>query len=236
MSLSRQIPSALLLSVLVLTAGVYSRLNDAEFILLDDDAYIYENPHIQDGLSWAGIRWAFSAELLEASEYADYWRPLTFVSHMVDVELFGLNPAGHHLTNVAFHLINILLVYVLLRQTTGHPYPSLFVAAVFALHPLQVESVAWVTERKDVLSTCLGLLSLWTYCAYAKQPGRTRYAVAVGVFALGLTAKPMLVTLPCVMLLLDLWPLGRMEVVFRPESESKGMRRIRLTGTPGFCW
>ena len=152
----------LLLLVLVLTAGVYSRLHNAEFINLDDDLYIYENPHIQDGPSWEGIGWAFSADLLQGSDNADYWRPLTFLSHMVDIELFGLNPAGHHWMNVAFHLVNVLLLYGLLCWTTGHPYPSLFVAAVFALHPIQVKSVAWVTERKDVLSTCLALLSLWT--------------------------------------------------------------------------
>jgi len=141
---------------------------------------------------------------------AAFWHPLTWLSHIMDYQLFGLNPAGHHLTNLLFHLANVVLLFWVLHRMTGALWPSALVAALFALHPLNVESVAWVAERKNVLSTLFWLLTLLAYVGYVKKPGWQRYLGMMGIFVLGLMAKPMLVTLPCVLLLLDYWPLGRL--------------------------
>jgi tetratricopeptide (TPR) repeat protein len=180
-----------------------------DFITYDDPVYVTENAHVRDGLTWAGIRWAFG------STEASNWHPLTWLSHMADVQAFGMRPWGHHLTSVLLHAANALLLFVALRRLTGALWRSLFVAALFGLHPLHVESVAWISERKDVLSTTFWMLVLW---AYAERMDRVRskragapafYSLALFFFALGLMCKPMLVTLPCVLLLLDFWPLGR---------------------------
>jgi tetratricopeptide (TPR) repeat protein len=141
---------------------------------------------------------------------AAFWHPLTSLSHILDYQLFGLNPAGHHLTNLLFHLVNVVLFFWVLHRLTGALWPSALVAALFSLHPLNVESVAWVAERKNVLSTLFWLLTLLAYVGYVKQPDWKRYSGMMGIFVLGLMAKPMLVTLPCVLLLLDYWPLGRL--------------------------
>ena len=190
----------------VATVAVYSQVLGFPFVKLDDDKYVRENPRISAGLTAEGLAWAWTTN--EASN----WHPLTWMSHMLDSELFGLDPGGHHGTSLVLHVLNALLLFGVLQYMTGTPWASGFVAALFALHPLHVESVAWVAERKDVLSTFFGLLSLWSYAVYARCGGRGRYLLAGLFLALGLTAKPMLVSLPLVFLLLDYWPLRRMMI------------------------
>ena len=208
--------------VLLLLAGIvliaYGAVGHFPFINLDDDLYITENAQVQQGLSWDSVMWAMTA-LEEA-----FWHPLTWLSHMLDYQLFGLNPAGHHLTNLLLHLANVLLLFGVLHQMTGAVWRSALVAALFALHPLNVESVAWVAERKNVLSTLFWLLTMAAYVGYVKKPVWQRYVGMMGLFVLGLMAKPMLVTLPCVLLLLDYWPLGRLG----KEWKELGRRLPRL--------
>jgi protein O-mannosyl-transferase len=187
----------------VMTVAVYLPVRDFAYVEVDDPAYVYENPQVRAGLTWAGVGWAFT------TGHAANWHPLTWLSHMLDVELFGLNPGAHHLVNVAFHVSGALLLLIILVRMTGDVWRSGFVAAVFALHPLHVESVAWVAERKDVLSGVFWMVTLWAYVAYTARPTRLRMVAVAAVFSLGLMAKPMLVTLPVVLLLLDLWPLKR---------------------------
>ena len=184
---------------------VFGQTLHHEFVNLDDEDYVYENPTVSRGLTSYGITWAFT------HTYASNWHPLTWISHMLDCQLYGLNPGGHHLTSVLLHAATAILLFLVLRQMTGALWASAFVAAVFAIHPLRVESVAWVSERKDVLSGLFFMLTLAAYVRYARgtfSPGR--YLMVVLCFAMGLMAKPMLVTLPFVLLLLDYWPLGRM--------------------------
>jgi protein O-mannosyl-transferase len=188
----------------ITTAVVYSGVFRNDFISYDDDEYVLENAHVRQGFSWNNVSWAFT------SFYASNWHPLTWLSHMLDVQLFGLNPAGHHFNNLFFHILATLLLFGFLRYATGKLWTSAFVAALFALHPVHVESVAWVAERKDVLSTVFWFATLWAYAYYARRPGAARYAVVAILFALGLMAKPMLVTLPLTLLLLDYWPLNRL--------------------------
>jgi Tfp pilus assembly protein PilF len=183
------------------------QVNKGEFIFFDDPDYITENNNIQHGITLEGIQWAFT------TGHAANWHPLTWISHMLDVQLFGLQPQWHHLTNLLFHIANtLLLFFVLYRMTKAH-WESAFVAALFALHPLHVESVAWVSERKDVLSTFFWILTMGAYCYYVEHPKLQRYLLVVVFFALGLMAKPMLVTLPFVLLLLDFWPLNRFQQI-----------------------
>ena len=191
-------------ALVVLTAAVYGQVISHDFIQYDDPDYITGNPIVRGGLSWKGFLWAFT------TVSAANWHPLTWVSHMLDVDLFGLKPGMHHLVNVFFHILNTTLLFVILRQMTGGLGRSALVAALFALHPLHVESVAWIAERKDVLSTLFWLLTLWAYARYAKNPRLQRYWPVLLFFSLGLLAKPMLVTLPLVLLLMDYWPLGRL--------------------------
>jgi Flp pilus assembly protein TadD len=185
------------------TFAAFAEVRHFDFVNFDDQLYVTANPHIRAGLTWAGVVWAFS------SSYAANWHPLTWLSHMVDVDWFGMNAGAHHLVNLAFHLMNTVLLWLVLRRMTGSVIRSAVVAALFGVHPLHVESVAWVAERKDVLSMFFGLLTLWAYTAYVERPSAGRYAVALIWFALGLMAKPMLVTLPFLLLLLDVWPLRR---------------------------
>jgi Flp pilus assembly protein TadD len=173
------------------------------FVNYDDQEYIYQNPEVTNGLTWHGLKWAFTTGM------SANWHPVTWLSHMLDVQLFVANAGAHHLTNVVFHLASTVLLFWLLLQTTGKPGPSSFVAALFAVHPLHVESVAWLSERKDVLSTFFALLTIWAYVRYVRRPRRARYFTVLGFFALGLMSKPMLVTLPFVLFLLDFWPLRR---------------------------
>jgi tetratricopeptide (TPR) repeat protein len=188
------------------TLAVYWQVQNYDFIRWDDTQYVTENPYVQAGLSGKGFIWAFT------TNHASNWHPLTWLSHMLDCQLYGLNPAGHHLTNVFLHTVNVLLLFWILSRMTGTLWRSGFVAALFAIHPLHVESVAWVAERKDVLSTPFWLLTMWAYVRYVDRPGIKTYLVVLFTFTLGLMAKPMLVTLPCVLLLLDYWPLTRVQV------------------------
>ena len=161
------------------------------------------------------LKWAFT------TTHAPYWHPLTWLSHMLDVQLFGLKAGGHHLMNVFFHIANTLLLFLILRRMTKTLWRSAFVAALFALHPLHVESVAWVAERKDVLSTLFWMLTLGAYAYYAERPGYRRYLLVLVCFLLGLMSKPMLVTLPFVLLLLDFWPLGRLQPAKHAGRDSR---------------
>jgi Flp pilus assembly protein TadD len=187
----------------VATLVVYWQVQDHDFILYDDPSYVTSNRHVQSGLTGGGISWALTT--MDLSN----WHPLTWLSHMVDCQLFGLNPAGHHWTNLLFHLLNVILLFYIFNRFTGDMWKSAMVAALFALHPLNVESVAWVSERKNVLSTFFWILTILAYGYYVIHPQWKRYVVVLVAFTLGLMAKPMLVTLPFVLLLLDLWPLGR---------------------------
>lgn len=205
-------PFAACLLLVVITLGVYWSVTTHGFVDYDDSDYVTGNPHVQAGLSWAGVKWAFTT--VQVSN----WHPLTWLSHMLDVTLFGQSATGHHLTSLLFHGANAVLVFLVLRAFTGAGWRSLWVAGLFALHPLHVESVAWVSERKDVLSAFFGLLTLLWYARFAKfrvpssefwVGAKAAYGLALACFALGLLCKPMFVTLPFVMLLLDWWPLGR---------------------------
>jgi hypothetical protein len=189
------------LAIVVLV--VYSPVRDYPFVNYDDNTYVTDNPHVQSGLSWSTIGWA-----LTATE-ADNWHPLTWLSHALDCELFGLDAGWHHITSVLLHLLNVLLLFLLLMKVTGAAGRSFLVAGLFALHPFNVDSVAWIAERKNVLSTLFLLLTLAAYSWYARKSGVRRYVLVAALFALGLAAKPMLVTLPFALLLLDYWPLRR---------------------------
>lgn len=196
-------PGWAVVALLVLTITAYSSIGSLDFVTLDDPNYILDNPQVNQGLNWSGVKWAFT------TGHASNWHPLTWVSHMADVEIFGLQSGAHHLVNLMFHLTNTLLLFTFLYRTTGATGRAALVAALFALHPLHVESVAWISERKDVLSTMFFMLTLWAYALYARNPHPRRYLVVFVLLALGLMAKPMLVTLPFVLLLLDVWPLQR---------------------------
>ncbi len=192
-----------------------------DFINYDDLQYVTANQHVTSGLSKENVVWAFT------SGHAANWHPVTWISHMVDVELFGMEPWGHHLLSLLFHITNACLLFLVLNTITGAFWRSALVAGFFALHPLRVESVAWVAERKDVLSTFFGMLTLLAYAGYVRRGGKWRYAVLCGCFALGLMSKPMLVTLPFVLLLLDYWPLRR----FIP-GESTRQQGLPRNGLP----
>ena len=180
------------------------------FVNFDDSEYVYENPHVIHGLSAAEVAWAFT------TTHFTNWHPLTWLSYMLDFELYGLAPWGYHLTNILLHAATVILLFLVLRRMTGDFWPSAFVAAVFAIHPLRAESVAWVSERKDVLSGLFFMLTLGAYADYVRRPfSLVRYSLVIAPFALGLMAKPMLVTLPLVLLLLDYWPLRRMALGWR---------------------
>lgn len=197
-------PFILALALALLTLVTFLPALDNGFVNFDDPRYATDTPWMEEGLSTAGALWAFQ------NFHATFWHPVTVLSHMLDVELFGLQPRGHHLTNVLLHTANVVLLFVLLRRLTGSLWRSMLVAALFAVHPLRVESVAWVAERKDVLSGLFGLLTLLSYAQFAKRRSIGAYLLVVFCFSLALMAKPMMVTLPCVLLLLDLWPLRRL--------------------------
>jgi protein O-mannosyl-transferase len=202
-----------------LTLAVYLQVADYQFVHFDDDVYVAANRHMAGGLTWGNVKWAFTRH------YAGNWHPLTWLSHMLDVSVFGPWAGGHHLTSLLFHLLNTILLLGFLAITTGRLLPAFVVAALFALHPLHVESVAWISERKDVLSTFFLMLALVAYVRYARVPGLLRYLLVVLFFCMGLMSKPMVVTLPLVLLLVDYWPLRR----FTLEGW-----RIRADGsTPG---
>jgi hypothetical protein len=191
------------LALIAIVLVVYAPVRHHDFLAFDDGLFVTERPEVLRGLTWHGVGWAFT------TGRGCNWHPLTWLSHMLDVQLFGLDAGRHHLTNVLLHVANTLLLFAVLRRMTGLVGRSAFVAALFAVHPLHVESVAWLAERKDVLSTTFFMLTLWAYTGYARRPSAARYASVLVLFVLGLAAKPMLVTLPFVLLLLDFWPLGR---------------------------
>jgi len=184
----------------------YWQVKNFDFVGYDDQDYVTENSYVQKGLTVESIIWAFTAF------HSANWHPLTWLSHMLDCELYGLNPGAHHWTNLIFHMANTILVFLVLELMTGKIWRSAFVAALFALHPLHVESVAWISERKDVLSTFFGLLTIYAYCRYVDKSGFKNYLAVVIFLSLGLMAKPMLVTFPFVLLLLDFWPLKRFQI------------------------
>ena len=193
------------LFLIVTTLVAFEEVRNHAFLNLDDNVYVTENRQVQSGLTLKSVIWA------STRMHAGHWHPLTWLSHMLDCELYGLNPGGHHLTNLLFHIVNTLLLFLVFKRMTGRLWMSGFIAALFALHPLHVESVAWVAERKDVLSTFFWMLTMWFYMRYVEGPGLNRYLLVLLSFTLGLLAKPMLVTLPFVLLLLDYWPLGRFQ-------------------------
>jgi len=214
-----------LLIGVVLMAGtvlVYGQLIHADFIPYDDQAYVTENSVVRGGLTWSGARWALS------DIHTGYWHPLTWLSLMLDYELYGLHAGGYHVTNVIFHILNTILLFLVFSRLTGSPWRSGVVAALFALHPLHVESVAWVAERKDVLSGFFWMLAMCGYVRYVERPGVGRYFLVLVLFILGLMSKPMLVTLPFVLLLLDVWPLGRCR--WGESEPGGGVSLARLIG------
>jgi len=196
------------------TLVLYLPVTRHNFINIDDQRFVIENPHVRDGLTWPGIVWAFQTTQTEN------WHPLTWITHMMDCQFYGLNPAGHHLTNLLVHIANTLLLFLLLNKLTGAIWRSFIVAALFAWHPLHVESVAWIAERKDVLSAFFWMLTLLTYTRYAQERSKADYFLALFYFTCGLMSKPMVVTLPFVLLLLDFWPLQRFQV----ESSGFGVQ------------
>ena len=208
------IPILICLALAILTVITFWSLKDCGFINLDDPLYVYENAYVQSGLNWNSIGQAFSSELAKVG----HWHPLTWLSLMLDYQIFGLNPHGYHLINLLFHVMNTILLFLILHRMTKTLWPSAFVAALFAIHPLHVESVAWITERKDVLSTFFWMLTMGAYSYYVEHPGFRRYCFVLLFFTLGLMAKSMLVTLPFVLLLLDYWPLQRFQEI-NPEQK-----------------
>lgn len=212
--------SVLCLTLIAITVTVYLQAGNHQFLNFDDDIYVTENPHVARGITAPNIIWAFS------SVEAGNWHPITWLSHMADVRFFGMNPRGHHLINVALHTLSALILFFLLLRLTAARWQSWFVAAMFALHPLHVESVAWVAERKDLLCGFFWFLTLLLYAGYAAKQKPVLYLLTLSSFVLGLMSKPMLVTLPVVMLLLDLCPLGR----YRHEVREGVRQRLgRLT-------
>ncbi len=191
------------LALVVSVFAIYWQIGGHEFLNYDDLAYVVDNPHVNSGLTWGNVKWAF------ARSHSSNWHPATWISHMIDCEIFGGEPRGHHMVNVAIHALNAVLLFLALRIMTGSLWRCLVVAALFALHPLRVESVAWLAERKDLLCGLFWMLSLLAYAMYVKRSSIAWYLVVLASFTLGLLSKPMIVTLPFVLLLLDIWPLGR---------------------------
>ena len=207
------------IALTVVTLAVFWQVNHYGFVNLDDPVYVMENSHIQSGITLDGFRWAFS------TTYAEFWHPLTWLSLMFDYQLYGLNAGGYHLTNLILHILSALLLFWLFNRMTGSIWRSAFIAALFALHPLHVESVVWIAERKDVLSAFFLMLTLCLYVYYTEKPVIKRYLPVVFFFACGLMSKSMIVTGPVIMILLDYWPLGRFE-----SQKTGGNPTILATG------
>lgn len=207
--------------LVVVTLALYARVAVQRFPFLhyDDQQYVFENPRVVEGLSWSGVGWAFSPSTIVASN----WHPLTLLSHMLDCQIYGLAAWGHHLTNVLWHAVNTLLLFGVLHRMTGAVWRSALVAALFGWHPLHVESVAWVSERKDLLCAFWWLLGMWFYIAYVRRPNVWRYLPVASCLLLGLLSKPMIVTFPFALLLLDYWPLGRYAAA---RGSGKALRRF----------
>jgi tetratricopeptide (TPR) repeat protein len=212
------------LLLVVVTLAVYWQVRNHDFVNLDDSMYVFENRHVQEGFTGDGVSWAFT------NTVSGMWIPLTWLSFMVGSHFYGISPGWHHLTNVFIHLANALLLLFLLRRMTGDFWRSVFVAALFALHPVHVESVAWISERKDVLSALFFFLTVWWYSSYVERPSLRGYLLVLLFFLLGLMAKPMLVTLPFVLILLDYWPLDRFKLdqVFTRHGKAERLRFLQL--------
>ncbi len=217
--------------------SLYLQVKDHQFVNFDDDLYVTDNRHVFSGLNLENIKWSLTRV------YVSNWHPLTWISHMIDVEIFGMKPGMHHLTNVIFHVLNSILLLTVLNKMTGSLWRSAVVVVLFALHPLHVESVAWIAERKDVLSTFFWMLTMLTYYRYVRCRTISKYLLMILVFSLGLMAKPMLVTLPFVLLLLDFWPLKReelnltmngsnTELSWWPKINTRGILRLILEKVP----
>ncbi|KJU84820.1 Tetratricopeptide TPR_2 repeat protein [Candidatus Magnetobacterium bavaricum] len=205
-----------IIAILVIsTLSVYHSVRDNGFVSYDDYKYVTENRDVAGGISAKSVRWAFT------TTYFSNWHPLTWLSHLLDVQLYGMHPRGHHVTSVIIHVINVLLLYLFLYRATTMVWQSALVAALFALHPLAVESVAWVSERKNLLVTSFWLAAMLSYLAYVRRPNLWRYVAVMAAFALGIMSKPMIVTFPFTLLLLDYWPLGRLK-----GDDSKSARAV----------
>lgn len=212
------------LALVLLTVLAYLPVRNNAFINFDDNHYITANPHVKAGVSWDTVKWAFT------TYDAANWHPLSWLSHALDCQLFGLNPAGPHVINLLLHALNAVLLFLILQGLTGFSWRSLMVAAIFAVHPLNVESVGWAAERKNVLSMLFFLLAIWAYCHYVRQPSGARYWGVAGLFALALMSKPQVIIFPFALLLLDYWPLGRTRfaVVLASKDSSAEVRQRSL--------
>ncbi len=227
-TLSPRTRIALLVAAIVIaTVALYYPVSSHPFLNYDDDIYVLNNPQVQAGLSWETVKWSFT------SLYASNWHPLTWLSHALDCQMFNLDAGRHHETNLLLHVINVMLLFWVLWKPTGYAGRSAMVAALFALHPINVESVAWIAERKNLLSMMFFLLALGAYGWYARKPRVAPYLVVAGLYALGLMAKPQVITLPFVLLLWDYWPLQRMSPAGWRQTASRLFRRSR---SPGCCW
>jgi hypothetical protein len=196
------------------TLAVFWQVNQCEFIDFDDNVYVTKNNIVQSGITLAGVRWAFN------TTYVEFWQPLTWLSLMFDYNLHGLNPGGYHITNLILHILSTLLLFGLFNRMTGSILKSAFVAALFALHPLHVETVAWISKRKDVLSAFFWMLTLCFYVYYTEKPVIKRYLLVIFSFVCALMSKPMVVTLPVIMILLDYWPLSRCRIGIEAQKGS----------------
>ena len=213
----------------LLTLVIYAPVRNHEFIDYDDNCYVYENALIRQGFTAEGVRFAF----LELHGKETYWHPVTWLSHMLDCQLFGLKPSPHHLVNVLFHAANAVLLFLWLHSLTGRLWRSAAVAMLFAWHPLQVDTVAWIAERKNLLSALFWILSVWSYTRWTRSRQRRDYWAALALYAVGLMCKPAIVTLPCVLLLLDCWPLRRIE--FSAAMSFKTLRALLFEKIPFFA-
>ncbi len=218
------------IALAVVTLAVFWQVNQYDFVKFDDDVYVTINNYVQSGITLDGFRWAFS------TTYADFWHPLTWISLMSDYQLHGLSAGGYHLTNLILHILSTLLLFWLFNRMTGAIWKSAFVAALFALHPLHVESVAWIAERKDVLSAFFWMLTLCLYVYYTEKPVIRRYMLVLFSFICALLSKPMVITLPVIMIVLDYWPLGRLQsqkigpklmMDVMPVSTKRGKKKSR---------
>lgn len=203
-------------ALVLVTLGIFLPVVNLNWVNYDDDVFVTNNPMVAPGFTWAGVKWAFTAADI------DYWRPLSWLSHMLDIELFGVAAGLHHLVNLLIHVAAAVLCLLAFHRMTGEVWPSALVAALFAWHPLHVESVAWIAERKDVLCGFFWHFTLWAYARHVERPGARRYALVCAGFLLGLMSKPMMVTLPCVLLLLDHWPLRRLEAIHEGTPPGRG--------------
>ncbi len=217
--------AAVCAALIAITWAVFGQTSQYGFVNYDDPAYVSENRQIQAGLSWQNIKWAFT------HVHSHNWHPLTTISHMADCQFFGSNAGAHHFVNVLLHSVSAVLLFLLVQQITAAFWRSAFVAAVFAIHPLHVESVAWISERKDVLSGLFFMLTLLAYVRYTRKPNVSRYAAMTILFGCGLLSKPMLVTVPAILLLLDYWPLNRLQ---RPAASGQRPAKLVMEKIPLF--